>query len=78
MRRTLDSLRVGARAVISGICTDCDRAGRMSSLGFIPGQQVRIMRVAPLGDPISVEIDGQQISLRRTEARIIDVREIPS
>jgi Fe2+ transport system protein FeoA len=30
--------------------------------------------LAPLGDPISVDIDGQEISLRRAEARLIQVK----
>lgn len=76
MKRTLDSLRVGGRAEIEDIMTDCDRANRMASLGFIPGRMLKITRFAPLGDPISVEIDGQEISLRRAEARIIQVKNV--
>jgi ferrous iron transport protein A len=76
MKRTLDSLRVGSRAEIEDITTDCDRANRMATLGFIPGRMLKITRFAPLGDPISVEIDGQVISLRRAEARIIQVKNV--
>ena len=46
------------------------------ALGFLPGQRVRISRVAPLGDPISIEMEGQEISLRRAEADLIEVKEI--
>ncbi len=76
MKRTLDSLGVGSRAEIEDITTDCDRANRMATLGFIPGRMLKITRFAPLGDPISVEIDGQEISLRRAEARIIQVKNV--
>jgi Fe2+ transport system protein FeoA len=72
--RTLDSLKVGDCAEIESIATDCDRANRMASLGFIPGRMVRVTRFAPLGDPISVQLEGQEISLRRAEARIIRVK----
>lgn len=72
--RTLDSLSVGDCAEIEGIVTDCDRANRMASLGFIPGRMVRVTRFAPLGDPISVQLEGQEISLRRAEARIIQLK----
>jgi Fe2+ transport system protein FeoA len=48
----------------------------MATLGFIPGRMLKITRFAPLGDPISVEIDGQEISLRRAEARIIQVKNV--
>ena len=76
MKRTLDSLPVGSSARIEEILSDCDRANRMATLGFIPGRKVKVTRFAPLGDPISVEVDGQEISLRRAEARIIQVNQI--
>jgi len=76
MTRSLDTLRIGARAEIESISTDCDRANRMATLGFIPGRAIRVTRFAPLGDPISVEVDGQEISLRRAEARIIHVKNV--
>jgi len=76
MKRTLDTLKVGSRAEIEDIASDCDRANRMATLGFIPGRMVKVTRFAPLGDPISVEVDGQEISLRRAEARIIQVKNI--
>jgi Fe2+ transport system protein FeoA len=67
----------GNRSVrIAGISSDCVRAGRLASLGFLPGVRVRICRVAPLGDPISIEMDGQEISVRLAEAALIDVEEI--
>jgi ferrous iron transport protein A len=76
MMRNLDSLKVGSRAEIEEIASDCDRANRMATLGFIPGRLIKVTRFAPLGDPISVELDGQEISLRRAEAHIIQVRVI--
>jgi ferrous iron transport protein A len=77
LKSTLDRLQVGATAKIEEVSTACDRAGRMAVLGFIPGRMVKVTRHAPLGDPISVELDGQEISLRRSEAAIICIREIP-
>ena len=71
---TLDLIPVGSSALILRIQSDCDRAGRLSALGFIPGRTVKVTRLAPLGDPISIEIDRQEISLRRTEAKLIEVQ----
>jgi len=76
VRPRLDSLKVGNRGVVAGIVTDCDRANRMATLGFIPGQTVQLTRFAPLGDPMSVQIDGREISLRLAEARLIEVEDI--
>ncbi len=67
---------MGATAKIEEVSTVSDRAGRMAALGFIPGRAVKVTRHAPLGDPISVEMDGQEISLRRSEAAIIHIEEI--
>ncbi len=58
------------------VASDCGRAGRLAALGFLPGCRVRISHVAPLGDPISIEMDGQEISVRRAEAGLIEVKEM--
>ena len=42
-------------------------------MGFIQGKEVRVILNAPLRDPIEYEILGYKISLRREEARHIDV-----
>ena len=42
-------------------------------MGLLPGTDVRVMRVAPLGDPIELRIRGYALSLRRAEAAKIAV-----
>jgi len=44
---------------------------RLLEMGFVSGAQVRVVRFAPLRDPIEVELHGYHISLRRAEAREI-------
>ena len=44
-------------------------------MGLVPGVTVRIVTVAPLGDPLQVEVRGGQWSIRRTEAAQIAVDE---
>jgi ferrous iron transport protein A len=61
---------------VVSISSNCGRAGRLAALGFLPGCRVRISRVAPLGDPISIEMEGQEISVRRAEAALIEVKEV--
>lgn len=60
---------------IVSVASDCRRAGRLAALGFLPGRKIRVSRVAPLGDPISIEMEGQEISVRRSEANLIEVKE---
>jgi len=44
-------------------------------LGVIEGQPFTVVRTAPMGDPIEIEILGYALSLRRSEARVVLVSE---
>jgi ferrous iron transport protein A len=44
---------------------------RLSEMGLIEGTRVRVVRVAPLGDPLEVELMGYQLSVRKSEARLV-------
>jgi len=46
---------------------------RISEMGFIRGQKIRVVRNAPLKDPIEYSLMGYSVSLRRAEARLIEV-----
>ena len=47
---------------------------RLLDLGFLPETRVRVLRRAPLGDPVVYELRGYRICLRRTDARRVRVR----
>jgi ferrous iron transport protein A len=46
---------------------------RLLDMGIFPGLTLRVIRNAPLEDPMQVEIEGYSISLRHEEARFIEV-----
>jgi len=46
---------------------------RLLEMGLVPGTEVKVVTVAPLGDPLRIEIRGGQWSLRRKEAAQIAV-----
>ena len=46
---------------------------RITEMGFIKGQKVTVIRNAPLKDPIEYSIMGYHISLRRSEAELVEV-----
>ena len=46
---------------------------RITEMGFVKGKQVKVIKNAPLQDPIEYEIMGFRVSLRRSEARLIEV-----
>jgi Fe2+ transport system protein FeoA len=47
-------------------------------MGLTPGAAVRVVRFAPLGDPIDIEIRGYHLSLRKHEASSVGISEGPS
>ncbi|HLG43181.1 MAG TPA: ferrous iron transport protein A [Planctomycetota bacterium] len=51
-------------------------AQRLLAMGFLPGAQLRIVQVAPFGDPITVELNGWRVSLRRADAASVDVARV--
>ncbi len=46
---------------------------RLYSLGVIPGSVVKVMRFAPLGDPMQVRVGGSYISIRKAEAEVVAI-----
>jgi DtxR family transcriptional regulator, Mn-dependent transcriptional regulator len=71
---TLDTLRVGERGVVVHVGSKGPVRRRMMDMGMVPGSEVRVRRVAPLGDPIEFEIKGYSLSLRKSEAKAIQVQ----
>lgn len=49
---------------------------RLMSMGLLPGKTIRLVHLAPLGDPIAVEFEGCQISLRLRDAAHVKVEAI--
>ncbi len=50
-----------------------DYRQKLMSMGMIPGATFRVLRVAPLGDPIMIEIKGFQLSLRKNELSFLTI-----
>jgi Fe2+ transport system protein FeoA len=67
----LDRIAPGHRAVVRVIAAENGARRRLHEMGFVPGTPLRVVRLAPLGDPMQVELHGYHVSLRRSEARTI-------
>ncbi|WP_293009508.1 MULTISPECIES: FeoA family protein [unclassified Oscillibacter] len=73
----LDTLPIGQRAVITAVGGQGALRCRLLDMGLIPKTVVRIERVAPLGDPMELLVRGYSLSLRREDARNIEVEVMP-
>ena len=70
---SLDRLRVGARARVISIKGEGAVARRLMEMGVVPGAPVRVVKCAPLGDPLEVRVRNYHLAMRRSEARTISV-----
>ncbi len=68
----LSELGVGQTAVIHSFEKD-EIFIKLMEMGCVPGEQVKVEQIAPLGDPISVSVSGYHLSLRVSEADSIFV-----
>lgn len=71
---TLADLQPGQQAYVCRVRPDSAPRRRLMEMGFVSGTKLRLVRFAPFGDPIQVELHGYHLSLRRSEAREILVR----
>lgn len=66
----LSELKSGERATIMSF-ENSELELKLMEMGCIPGEQVVVEQIAPLGDPISIRIAGYSLSLRKNEANQI-------
>jgi len=70
---TLDELPKATSALIIRVGGERAFRRRLLELGFLPGTGVEFLRVAPLGDPLEFCVRGCHLSIRRAEARQVEV-----
>ncbi len=73
----LSRLAPGEYGHVLSLCEGCEVRAHLLELGFTPGTEITIIRVAPLGDPLTIRLRGYQLSLRRREADAILMRRCP-
>ena len=70
---TLDKTPLGSTVRIVSLENSDIVTLRLMELGMVPGSTVRVVKSAPLGDPIQICIRNYHLALRRNEARAITV-----
>ncbi len=72
----LSEMKPGASARITRIGVTGPLRRRLMDMGMLVGEDVKVEKVAPLGDPIEVSIKNYNLSLRKKEAEGITVEEV--
>ena len=70
----LSGLNPGTQAVIVAIQIAPENRGRLLEMGVLVGTRIELVRRAPLGDPLEIKVRGYNLSLRKHEADLIQVR----
>ena len=71
----LRELKQGESAIIHSI-QDSHLFLKLLEMGCVPGERIRVEKIAPFGDPISIQVAGYTLSLRLNEADAIFVEPI--
>jgi ferrous iron transport protein A len=69
----LAKLKPGESGTISAIGAIGPMKRRLMDMGVLVGEEVKVLKVAPMGDPIEVRVKGYSLSLRKKEAEGIAV-----
>ena len=72
---TLDHLLENETAIIKQI-NDGNLAIQLLAMGFILGEEIKVERIAPLKDPILISSGTNYISIRKSDAKNIDVNKL--
>jgi ferrous iron transport protein A len=70
---TLDQLPVGQRAHVAEVAGSDSLMQRLMEMGLFEGEEIEVLGVAPLGDPLEIGLRDYRLSLRRNEAACIRV-----
>ena len=71
--KTLKDIRCGESAKVLKLTGDGPVKRRIMDMGITKGVEVYVRKVAPLGDPIEVNVRGYELTLRKEDARMIEM-----
>ena len=73
---TMDELKRGQSAYIRSVGGRGVLRHHLPDMGFTPGTEVTLQKIAPMGDPVQIELRGYELTLRLDEARKIEIEKV--
>lgn len=73
---TINDLKIDQKGVISTVGGEGALRLRFLDMGLIPGTEVTMRKIAPMGDPIQISLRGYELTIRREDAMQIALREV--
>lgn len=71
--KTLKEIKVGASAQVVKVHGEGPVRRRIMDMGITKGVEIRVRKVAPLGDPMELTVRGYELSIRKADAEMIEV-----
>lgn len=75
MSITLKQLKPGESGIVIGLKSEGAVKRRLIDMGITPGTEVYVRKIAPLGDPIEINLRGYELSIRKNDANNIIIEE---
>ena len=72
--QTLKDVKCGQTAAVVRLHGEGATKRRIMDMGITPGVALKVIKTAPLGDPIEINVRGYELSLRKEEAARIEVQ----
>jgi len=72
--RTLREVKVGENATVVKLHGEGATKRRIMDMGITKGVEVHVRKVAPLGDPMELNVRGYELSLRKADAEMIEIQ----
>ena len=73
---TINDLKIGQQGTILTVGGEGPLRLRFLDMGLIPGTQVILQKIAPMGDPIQIRLRGYELTIRREDAQKITLKEV--
>ena len=71
--KTLRDVKVGEKAIVAKVHGEGPTRRRLMDMGLTRNTEVYVRKVAPLGDPMELAVRGYELSIRLSEAELIEV-----
>ncbi len=71
--KTLKDVRVGENATVAKLHGEGATKRRIMDMGITKGVEIHVRKVAPLGDPMELQVRGYELSIRKADAEMIEV-----
>ena len=72
--KTLRDVKIGETAKVAKLHGEGPVKRRIMDMGITRGTEVYVRKVAPLGDPVEVNVRGYELSIRKNDAEMIEVQ----